>query len=429
MKGSRPRTTKLPAAFKVWAAGALVSQLGDSALYFGLGWAASSDGGTVAGLVLSMISLPRTLLLLIGGAVGDRTGARRIMLIGDSVMLVVAATLAISSWSLGTPIVILLIAAFIIGTNDAFYLPAAGSMPRLLVDAGQVSRAVALRQSGSQLVTIVGGPLGGVLVALAGLPIAAAVDTATFAVVIVVLFRIRPRFEPEPAPARRNILREAVDGVRVALRTAGLRAVLCLMAGAAGFILPVSSLLVPLLSRSRGWPALDAGLIVGAQSLGTIAITLAVAYKGTIPRPGIVASAGMAAVTLSLLCLGLSTMPSLAVASGFFCGVGVGLLVSHLTPVLVTAAPKTHLARVQALFTLVQSSALLITNNLIGNIAHAFSARTGFLTCAAVVCVCALGALLSPALRHMVQHTTDAEFRPANAETAGRAIIRRSGRR
>jgi len=409
MTRTRLGATALPLSFRAWVGGALVSQLGDAALYFALGWAASSHGGAVAGLVLSMVALPRTLLLLVGGVVGDRVGARRIMLTGDSVMFVVALALALCAWLFGTPVALLVIAAAVIGANDAFYLPAAGSMPRLMVDAEQLPRAVALRQSGSQLVAMVGGPIGGVLVAFAGLPIAATADAVTFAVVLVVLYRIRPRFQPERSATRRNILHEAADGVRVALRTPGLRAVLCLMAGAAGFILPVSSLLIPLLSRSHGWPATDAGLIIGAQALGTIAVTLAVARKGTIPRPGIVAAAGMALVSASLLCLALSRIPVLAMTSALGCGSGVGLLVSHLTPVLVTAAPRSHLARVQSLFSLTQSSALLVTNNLIGNIAHAFSARTALVVCATVVFACAIAALFSPVLRHIGKRTVATE--------------------
>ena len=46
----------LPIAFKVWVFGALVSQLGDAAMYFALGWAASAHGGAAAGLVLSGIA-------------------------------------------------------------------------------------------------------------------------------------------------------------------------------------------------------------------------------------------------------------------------------------------------------------------------------------------------------------------------------------
>ena len=85
------RREPLPIAFRVWVCGALASQLGDSAMYFALGWAASARGGTAAGLVLSAISLPRALLLLLGGAVGDRLGARRVMITGDGLMLVACA--------------------------------------------------------------------------------------------------------------------------------------------------------------------------------------------------------------------------------------------------------------------------------------------------------------------------------------------------
>src|ERR1017187_1161977 len=85
------RRGTLPTPFRVWGCGALASQLGDSAMYFALGWAASARGGTAAGLVLSAISLPRALLLLLGGAVGDRLGARRVMITGDGLMLVACA--------------------------------------------------------------------------------------------------------------------------------------------------------------------------------------------------------------------------------------------------------------------------------------------------------------------------------------------------
>ena len=49
----RPPAVGLPRAYLVWQSGALVSQLGDAALYFGLGWAASAHGGPAAALVLT----------------------------------------------------------------------------------------------------------------------------------------------------------------------------------------------------------------------------------------------------------------------------------------------------------------------------------------------------------------------------------------
>ncbi|WP_432844940.1 MFS transporter [Amycolatopsis sp. CA-161197] len=115
--------------------------------------------------------MPRTILLLVGGAVGDRVGARRVMIVGDSVMLVVSVAVAITANWVGTPPVLLIVAALIIGTNGALYVPSQGSMPRLLVAGYQLVRALALRQNGTQLVSMVGAPLGGVLAAFAGHPL------------------------------------------------------------------------------------------------------------------------------------------------------------------------------------------------------------------------------------------------------------------
>ncbi|MFD0348302.1 hypothetical protein ACFQ0M_24235 [Kitasatospora aburaviensis] len=90
--GARPAA--LPGRYLLWLGGVQVGLLGDAALYFALGWAASAHGGGAAGLVLTAITLPRTALVLLGGAVADRFGARRVMLAGDTVML--AATLVLA---------------------------------------------------------------------------------------------------------------------------------------------------------------------------------------------------------------------------------------------------------------------------------------------------------------------------------------------
>lgn len=175
-------SVNLPWTYRIWLGGALASMLGDTVLYFALGWAATGHGGGVAALVLTTINLPRAVLLLVGGVVGDRFGARRIMIAGDAVMLTATALLALVVWLEGTPVWLLLCTGLVIGCVDAFYLPASGSMPRRLVGKSLLPQALALRQTGSQVITLVGGPLGGLLVVAAGLGGAALVDAATFGV-------------------------------------------------------------------------------------------------------------------------------------------------------------------------------------------------------------------------------------------------------
>jgi MFS family permease len=109
-----------------------LSVLGTQVLAFGMTWAAGSISGTLAGLVLTAIVLPRVLLLLVGGAVADRAGAFRVLLLGDGVMLVITLALAVALSAAGLSPVLLVGAALAIGIVDAFYLPASGTMPRRL---------------------------------------------------------------------------------------------------------------------------------------------------------------------------------------------------------------------------------------------------------------------------------------------------------
>ena len=265
----------IPGAYWIWLGGVTLSLLGTHVLAFAMAWVAAGRGGLLAGLVLTMINLPRTVLLLAGGAVGDQFGAWRTMVAGDAVMTVVTVLAATVAWLVGVPVWLLLATALAIGVVDAFYLPSSGSMPRRLVAGPGLARAMAARQLSAQLTSFAGAPLGGVLVVTAGLAAAAVADAATFAVMLLILVILRLRDEPgmalsspvgsgrpEPPPAP-GMWRQMVDGVRVAVGDQVLHPALLLVVLAAGLLLPVSGLVVPLLRasgagqawRPAAWPA------------------------------------------------------------------------------------------------------------------------------------------------------------------------------
>ncbi|WP_149038461.1 MFS transporter, partial [Kitasatospora sp. MBT63] len=240
---SRP---PLPRSYLYWLAGAQASVLGDAVLSFALGWAAAAHGGRTAALVLTAVTVPRTLLLLPGGAVADRFGARRVLITGDAVLL--AATLALAATldrPAAAPWLLVLIAA-VTGTVDAFHLPATGSMPRRLVSGDQLPRALAVRQAAGQAAALLGAPLGAVLVSASGLRGAALADAATFAVVLAVLVRIRPADAAAGTVSGAGPRGGTAGTVRRALADPVLRPALLLTAAAAGGLLPVVSLLGPL---------------------------------------------------------------------------------------------------------------------------------------------------------------------------------------
>ncbi|MFG3051291.1 MFS transporter [Kitasatospora sp. NPDC048239] len=402
-----PRRAALPGPYLLWLAGTEVGLLGDAALYFALGWAASAHGGGAAGLVLTAITLPRTAFVLLGGAVADRFGARRVMLTGDAVMLVATAALALATGGWGTPLWLLVATAVVIGTVDAFYLPASGSMPSLLVDAGQLPRALALRQAGGQFAALLGAPLGGALVAAGGLPGAALADALSFGALLLVLLRVhpaRPTAVPTAAPpgagvGREGLLREAAAGVRLALGDPLLRAALLLTGAAAGALLPVVSLLGPLLARTHDWGAGAAGLVAGGQGAGVLVVAGLVSWRGGLPRAGVGAAAGLCTASVGIAALAWAPGAGVAVAGGAVAGIGAGLFACHLGPLVLGGAPSSHLARVQAVLTLVQSAALVFSTGLLGLLADAVGARWPTALCALATGAAGLAALGSATLR------------------------------
>lgn len=393
----------LPRVFLVWLVGTRASLFGDAVLYFALGWAASAHGGGMGALVLTAITLPRTLLLLLGGAVGDRFGARRVMITGDVVMLAVTLVLALVGLRLGASPWLLVMVAVVIGTVDAFYLPATGSMPRRLVGKDQLPRALAMQQAGSQIVSLLGAPAGAVLVAAAGLTGAAAADAVTFAIVLVVLVCVRPAFDVERPPRGEGLLAGAVDGVRIAVGDPVLRPALLLTAAAACFLLPVVSLLNPLLAREHGWSAGVAGLVAGGQSLGMIAVALVASRRGTMERIGRGAALGLCVSAPGITAVALADTAAVAVAGGIAVGAGSGIFACHIGPLVLTNIPDTHLARMQALLVLVQSLALVVGNNALGALADAQGATLAAAVCAAGVCAAGIVGLVLKPIRRLRQ--------------------------
>ena len=399
VRARSPEAARLPTTYYAWLCGALASQLGDAVLLFALGWAASAHGGMWAGLVLTAIAAPRTVLLLAGGVVADRVAARSVMIVGDAVMLVLAAVLAVAAPTMGSPIWLLIAFAVLAGTVDGFYLPATGTMPRRLVADALVPRALALRGTGAQLLGLVGPPLAGVLVAWAGITGAASLDALTFAIVLAILIVVRPARRhpvPVPRPAERlQFVRDALEGLHLAFTDPVIRRALFLTAAVAGLALPVASLLVPLLVRAHGWSAGSAGFIMGCQAAGSIAVSAAVAKWGQRGRPLMVAAASTLPMGMGLVGLGLAAMPSTAYAAALLFGAGLGLFISHVGPLVLTASPETHISRVQSVVTLVQTLAILVTNNALGGLAQAASAAWAIGVCGALLALA--GALVASA--------------------------------
>jgi hypothetical protein len=333
--------------------------------------------------------------------VADLTGPFRVLLCGDGVMLAVTLGLALALGRVGLSPALLIGAALAIGVVDAFYLPASGTMPRRLVGGPALPRAMAARQLTGQVAAFAGAPLGGALVALAGLTAAAVFDAWTFALMLVVLVVLRRRMTTPDRPRgpESALWRRSLEGLQVVAADRPLRLSMLLLCAAAGLLLPVGALLVPLLGRDRGWTAGTAGLVVGAIALGAAIIAVGVLARRASARPGVAGPAGLLLAAAAVAALALPVPQPAAVAFGLVIGLGTGAFTAHIGPLILGQAPASHMSRVQAVVGVAQSLPLLVSNTVLGAAADVVGVPIVLVGCGVALAVAAAGALASPPLR------------------------------
>lgn len=362
---AEPDTQRIPVRYWIWLFGAAVSLLGDLTMSFAIGWSASQHGGRVAGLVLLLAAAPRAALLLIGGAVGDRYGPPRVLLLSCAAMFALTIALVPTTLAIGEPIGLLLVIALVVGVIDAFFLPSSRSMPRLLVPPAQIPRALASFQVTGVVFAVTGTAVGGLLVSWSGLTAAAAFDAVTFGVMIIVLIVLRGTTTSQGA-MRAGMFRSIADGVKVAFGRPLTRALLITMTIAAGLLMPMDTLLLPLLARDHDWDAKTAGLLIACRSLGVGVIALRILARGAFQRPGMVAAFGLLLAGVGIFGLSALDALPLTIAAAFVSGVGVGTFTGHVLPLLMNSVGRDYQSRLQSVVVLCQSLALVVMNPVLG---------------------------------------------------------------
>ncbi|MFJ9003455.1 MFS transporter [Streptomyces canus] len=185
--------------------------IGDSVYYIALSWAAVQTGTpSQAGVVMAVSAVPRAVLMLGGGVIADRFGPRRVVILSDTVRC--AAVLAVAGllFLTGPGLWPLAVLALVFGTVDAVFLPAVGALPARVTSRGQLARVQGMRGLGIRFASVVGGPLGGLAVAVGGA--AAAFTFAGLLIAVSVPLLISVRLRELPAGDGTGEGSGAVDG-------------------------------------------------------------------------------------------------------------------------------------------------------------------------------------------------------------------------
>jgi MFS family permease len=182
------------------------------------------------GLVGLVRVIPIILCSLISGVAADAFDRRKLMLVTQSVMAMLAATLAVLTFrglSAVWPVYVLTAGSAAAG---AFDVPARQALTPNLVPREHLPNAISLNSMMMQIASVAGPALGGLLIATAGLGWVYALNAASFLTVIGALLMMRQPQQPDATTAHRGdfTIAAALEGLRFVFRAPLIRSTMLL---------------------------------------------------------------------------------------------------------------------------------------------------------------------------------------------------------
>jgi len=254
--------------FRLLWIGQTASAVGDSLIPVAMAFAVLGLGGSATGigLVLAAFSLPRVLLILVGGVWADRLPRQLVMVVAD---IVRGGVEVIFAWLLltgGAHLWHLVVGAVVIGAASAFFFPAAtGLIPQTLrserLQQGNALMSVSRSASG-----VIGPSISGLLVVTIGPGWVFAVDAATFAISAASLLGLRLPSLPQVA-ASQGFLSELAAGWREVVSRRWLLASIITF-GFSNVAMAPAFVLGPVIAHDKLGGAAAWGIIVTALGIG-----------------------------------------------------------------------------------------------------------------------------------------------------------------
>ena len=302
--------------------GAIISLLGDQFTLVALPWLVLRMTGDtlVLGTVLGLLSLPRALFILIGGAVVDRYSPKKVLMVTKYVNTVLLGALAVLVLVGGLSLWTVYVLAFAIGLATAFSIPSGTSMLPHAMPRAQLPAANSVMMGLRQFSMFLGPLLAGLLIAVfgdgasgspaegmvtdaRGLGVAFGLDALSFLASAWTLSHVRLNAlslatPAGQAPASQPVFAAVAAGLRHLWDDRDMR--LCFLYWGAVAV----QIAMPVLATTLNLGAAALGILLGAHGAGTL---VGMAVSGA--RPGLrLGTLGMTMLVVDML-VGMLFMP------------------------------------------------------------------------------------------------------------------------
>src|SRR5690625_737263 len=320
--------------YRLWFVGALIANIGTWMQRIAQDWLVltelTDNSGFAVGIVTALQFLPTVFLTPVAGVLTDRFNRRRILIVTQSALGVLAA-------ALGTMVLLgvaelwhVYVFASLLGVVSALDAPARQVFVSELVPADQLSNAVGLNSASFNAARLVGPGIAGLGIAAVGTGWIFIINAISFAATIVAMWgmRIQDLRTPEPAQRAKGQLREGIAYVRHRSDIVVIM-ITVFVVSALGMNFQLTSAVMAREVFDRG--AGEYGLLGSVMAIGSLAGALAAARRSR-PRVRLVVGAAFGfGITSGLMAI----MPT------FWAFSATSVLVGFFTLTMITAANTT----------------------------------------------------------------------------------------
>ncbi|TMB73422.1 MAG: MFS transporter [Deltaproteobacteria bacterium] len=340
--------------YRLYLTGQLVSVCGTWMQQVAQSWLVYrlTGSATLLGIVGFATQIPVFGLGPIAGVIIDRYSPHRVTVLTQSAALVQAlllSLLTLMGWVQPAHIILL---GFVLGIVNAFDMPARQALVNQMVDAKDLSNAVALNSSMINAARIVGPGLAGIVVARVGEGACFTINAVSYLAVIMALLAMKLPKKSDESARQFSIAHSLVEGLRYTLATVPIRDVLLLL-GLVGFMGMPYMTLMPVFAAEIHKSGADAlGLMLGAVGFGALIGALFLAQRATVLGLGRIIVVATLGFGLGLIVFTVSRVFWLSLVILMGVGFGWMVLIAASNTALQTLADNEMRGRVMSLFSM-----------------------------------------------------------------------------
>jgi MFS family permease len=336
--------------FRLFWSGNFLSNIGTWMQNVAQGWLVLTltDSAFWLGVVGFAGAIPFLIFMLFGGVIADRVDKRRLLLVTQTVMMILAFVLAALAYFKIITVWEVVVLAFLNGTAMAMNNPSYQAMVPKLVAREDLTNAIALNSAQFNMSRILGPTLGGYAMAAFGVAGNFFLNGLSFVAVLLALTRIR--YPEEKLVRHESLLDSLISGFRY-VRSNPQMHVLMWMIGLSSFLSIPFLTFIPFFARNQlhaGESGL--GLLLAASGTGALLSAVMVAWRGALRHRGrIIAFCGAAVMAIVVVfCYSQSFL--LSACCMFFEGYGMILTLSAVNVAMQHLASDAMRGRVMSIY-------------------------------------------------------------------------------